>query len=87
MEKSNWTGCAASVIMPPVVRDFERYPRYGRDLSLCVLDVGLNGAWTKRGISLEIPSEALFAPATVALFHGNLKMYLIARGSIGPGRR
>ena len=48
MGKSLWSGEAASIIMTPVVRDFERYPQYGRDLSLCVLDVGLNGAWTKR---------------------------------------
>lgn len=34
--------------MTPVVRDFERYPKYGRDVSLCDLDIGLNGAWTKR---------------------------------------
>jgi len=48
MGKSLWSGSAASIIMTPVVRDFARYPEYGRDLSLCELDVGLNGAWTKR---------------------------------------
>jgi sulfide:quinone oxidoreductase len=48
MGKSLWSGSAASIIMVPVVRDFETYPEYGRDLNLCTLDVGLNGAWTKR---------------------------------------
>ncbi len=48
MGKSLFSGSAASIIMMPVVRDFERYPKYGRDIKLCELDVGLNGAWTKR---------------------------------------
>ncbi len=48
MGKSLWSGSAASIIMVPVVRDFETYPEFGRDLKLCTLDVGLNGAWTKR---------------------------------------
>ena len=48
MGKSLFSGSAASIIMTPVVRDFERYPKYGRDIALCELDVGLNGAWTKR---------------------------------------
>ena len=48
MGKSLWSGSAATIIMTPVVRDFERYPKYGRDLALCELDIGLNGAWTKR---------------------------------------
>ena len=34
--------------MMPVAKDFEKYPEFGRDLSLCDLDVGLAGAWTKR---------------------------------------
>lgn len=48
MGKSLWSGSAASIIMIPVARDFEKYPEYGRDLALCDLDVGLGGAWTKR---------------------------------------
>ena len=48
MGKSLFSGSAASIIMTPVVRDFERYPKYGRDIALCELDVGLNGAWKKR---------------------------------------
>ncbi|MDE2483173.1 MAG: FAD-dependent oxidoreductase [bacterium] len=48
MGKSIWNGSAASIIMVPVVRDFEKYPEYGRDMDLCDLDVGIGGAWTKR---------------------------------------
>lgn len=47
MGKSLWSGSAASIIMTPVARDYARYPEYGRDLSLCDVDVGLGGAWTK----------------------------------------
>lgn len=48
MGKSLWSGSAASIIMTPVVRDYATYPDYGRDLSLCEVDIGLSGAWTKR---------------------------------------
>ncbi|MHB8147988.1 MAG: NAD(P)/FAD-dependent oxidoreductase [Vulcanimicrobiaceae bacterium] len=48
MGKSIWNGSAASIVMVPVARDFEKYPEYGRDIDLCDLDVGLAGAWTKR---------------------------------------
>jgi len=50
MGNSFWTGSAASIIMMPVARDFERYPKYGRDLNRCDLEVGLAGAWTKRAL-------------------------------------
>jgi len=30
MGKSPWSGSAASIIMVPVVRDFETYPEFGR---------------------------------------------------------
>ena len=50
MGNSFWNGSAASIIMMPVARDFERYPKYGRDLRLCDLEVGLAGAWTKRAL-------------------------------------
>ena len=48
MGKSMWNGSAASIVMVPVARDFEKYPEHGRDINLCDLDVGLAGAWTKR---------------------------------------
>lgn len=50
MGNSFWSGSAASMILTPVARDYERYPKYGRDLALCSLDVGLGGAWTKRAL-------------------------------------
>ncbi len=50
MGNSLWNGSAASIIMTPVVRDFQKYPECGRDLPLCDLDVGLAGAWTKRAL-------------------------------------
>ena len=72
MGKSLWSGEAASIIMTPVVRDFERYPQYGRDLSLCVLDVGLNGAFRvgiedQRDIQRQTHGVAL--NLNVALLH------------------
>lgn len=48
MGHSIWNGSAASIVMMPVARDYERYPEYGRDIDACELDVGLAGAWTKR---------------------------------------
>lgn len=50
MGNSLLSGMAASIIMMPVARDFERYPKYGRDLSLSDLEVGIAGAWTKRAL-------------------------------------
>ncbi|TAM92427.1 NAD(P)/FAD-dependent oxidoreductase [bacterium] len=50
MGNSFWHGSAASIIMTPVARDYERYPKYGRDMRLCTLEVGLGGAWTKRAL-------------------------------------
>jgi sulfide:quinone oxidoreductase len=50
MGNSFFHGSAASIIMMPVARDYLRYPKYGRDLKLCDLDVGLAGAWTKRAL-------------------------------------
>ncbi|MEB3101321.1 hypothetical protein [Ferviditalea candida] len=42
--KSVWNGSAASIVMYPVVPDFEHYPDYGRDLSVNEMEVGLAGA-------------------------------------------
>ena len=50
MGNSLLSGMAASIIMMPVARDFERYPKYGRDLNLSDLEVGIAGAWTKRAL-------------------------------------
>ena len=46
--KSLLTGAAVSIIMYPVVRDFARYPEYGRDVGMSTMEEGLAGAWIKR---------------------------------------
>ena len=43
-----WSGGAVSIVMAPVARDYERYPKYGRDLNISEVEYGLAGAWTKR---------------------------------------
>lgn len=46
--KSIWNGSAASIIMHPVVPNFESYPEFGRDLRVTDMEIGLAGAWVKR---------------------------------------
>ena len=41
------TGTAASMTVYPIVPDFERYPRYGRDLNQTFGEIGLAGHWIK----------------------------------------
>ncbi|MBO8171383.1 MAG: FAD-dependent oxidoreductase [Bacillaceae bacterium] len=48
INKSVWNGSAASILMYPVAKDYERYPDYGRDLSTNHMEIGLAGAWVKR---------------------------------------
>lgn len=40
-------GTAATMTVYPVVPDFEKYPEYGRDMSLTFGEVGLAGHWMK----------------------------------------
>lgn len=40
-------GTAASIIVFPIVPDFERYPEYGRDLKYTFGEIGLAGHWIK----------------------------------------
>ncbi len=42
-----FTGTAASMIVYPIVPDFERYPEYGRDMDLTFGEIGLAGHWIK----------------------------------------
>jgi sulfide:quinone oxidoreductase len=42
-----FTGTAASMTVYPVVPDFARYPRYGRDLNQTSGEIGLAGHWIK----------------------------------------
>lgn len=46
--KSLWNGSASSMVMFPTVPDYDKYPDYGRDLSITSMEVGLGGAWVKR---------------------------------------
>lgn len=48
--KSVVNGSAASIVMYPVVPDYERYPETGRDLKITDMEVGLAGAWIKRSL-------------------------------------
>ncbi|MGE3403808.1 MAG: NAD(P)/FAD-dependent oxidoreductase, partial [Vicinamibacterales bacterium] len=41
------TGTAVSLTVFPIVPDFERYPRYGRDLRDTFGEIGLAGHWIK----------------------------------------
>jgi sulfide:quinone oxidoreductase len=41
-------GTAASMTMFPVVPDFEKYPKFGRDLSFTFGEIGSAGHWIKR---------------------------------------
>jgi sulfide:quinone oxidoreductase len=41
------TGTAASMTVYPIVPDFGRYPRYGRDLNQTYGEIGLAGHWIK----------------------------------------
>jgi len=45
--KGFFNGTAASMTVFPVVPDFKKYPKYGRDLSLTFGEVGLAGHWIK----------------------------------------
>ena len=45
---SGWfTGTAASMTVYPIVPDYERYPKYGRDLRYTTGEIGLAGHWIK----------------------------------------
>ena len=45
--KGFFNGTAASMTVFPVVPDFKKYPKYGRDLDLTFGEVGLAGHWIK----------------------------------------
>ncbi|HPF13627.1 MAG TPA: FAD-dependent oxidoreductase [Planctomycetota bacterium] len=45
-----FTGTAASMVVYPIVPDFERYPDYGRDTDLTYGEIGLAGHWIKIGL-------------------------------------
>jgi sulfide:quinone oxidoreductase len=49
--KNSWTrGSAAVIGILPIVRNRQRYPEYGRDMQSSTLEMGLAGAWLKKGL-------------------------------------
>lgn len=50
MENNMANGNAMVIGMYPVARNRAKYPEYGRDLDISAVDVGLAGAWMKRGL-------------------------------------
>lgn len=49
--KNSWTkGSAAVIGIHPIVRNTSKYPDYGRDLDASTLEMGLAGAWLKKGL-------------------------------------
>ncbi len=44
------SGNAMIIGVYPVARNYEKYPLYGRDLDASEVDIGLAGAWMKRGL-------------------------------------
>ncbi len=44
---SFWRGTAASMTVFPIVPDFEKYPKYGRDIKHTFGEIGLAGHWIK----------------------------------------
>ena len=42
-----WSGSAVSMTVFPIVPDFEKYPKYGRDLRYTYGEIGLAGHWIK----------------------------------------
>ena len=49
--KNSWTSEQAAVIgIHPIVRNKERYPESGRDMKAAAVEMGLAGAWLKKGL-------------------------------------
>lgn len=49
--KNDWlSGRAATIGVQPIVRNRDAYPEYGRAMELGAVEVGLAGAWLKKGL-------------------------------------
>ncbi|MGD8308393.1 MAG: FAD-dependent oxidoreductase [Chromatiales bacterium] len=49
--KNSWTrGSAAVIGIHPIVRNRDRYPEHGRNLTASSVEMGLAGAWLKKGL-------------------------------------
>jgi sulfide:quinone oxidoreductase len=60
-------GSAASMTVFPIVPDFERYPEYGRDLSLTAGEIGLAGHWIKYLLHYMFLYKAQLRPGWAAI--------------------
>lgn len=45
--KNLWNGEGVSLTIYPIVPDYKKYPKYGRDMKLSKGDTGVSGHWTK----------------------------------------
>lgn len=50
MDNKMMSGNAMVIGIYPVARNYSKYPEYGRDLDASEVDLGLAGAWMKRGL-------------------------------------
>ncbi len=57
-----FNGTAASMTVYPVVPDFEKYPIYGRDMSLTFGEIGLAGHWMKYALHHMFMYQAQVKP-------------------------
>ncbi|MEE9322478.1 MAG: FAD-dependent oxidoreductase [Granulosicoccus sp.] len=60
--KGLFTGTAATMTVFPIVPDFEKYPEYGRDMSLTFGEVGLAGHWMKHALHYMFLHQAQIKP-------------------------
>jgi sulfide:quinone oxidoreductase len=57
-----FSGTAATMTVFPIVPDFEKYPEYGRDMSLTFGEVGLAGHWMKHALHHMFLHQAQIKP-------------------------
>lgn len=60
--KGLFSGTAATMTVFPIVPDFEKYPEYGRDMSLTFGEVGLAGHWMKHALHHMFLHQAQLKP-------------------------
>ena len=49
--KNSWLkGSAATIGLQPIVRNRNVFPEYGRAIEMSAMEVGLAGAWMKKGL-------------------------------------
>jgi sulfide:quinone oxidoreductase len=50
LKNSMFNGAACAIGIHPIVRNRQRFPEYGRDIEASEVDMGLAGAWLKKGL-------------------------------------